>query len=147
MRSLRRFFVVPVGLLAIGLVSSPARANDGLAGKFTLRHATQWNNTVLPAGDYNFKLTRIQGQNAELLAVQGANDKVKLFVHGLWSCETCQGASLNLAVRGERYSVSSIDMPGFHANFEVRPPAGARGEELVKTPKPSEQVAIQVDRN
>ena len=147
LRSLPRIFVVAVGLLAIGLGSSSARANDDLAGKFTLHHPAQWNNTVLPAGDYTFKLSRIQGQNAELLAVHGADHKVNLFVHGQWGCGTCGRASINLAVRDDRYAVTSMDVAGFHANFEVRPSAGVRGEELVKTPKASEQVAIQVNTN
>jgi hypothetical protein len=145
MRSLRRFLLVPVGLLSIGLVCSSARANDDVAGRFTLHHPAQLNNTVLPAGDYTFMLTRIQGQNAEMLAVRGANQNVKIFVHSQWGCENCPRPSLNLSVQGNRYAVASMDVPGFHASFDVRPPAGAKGEELVKNPKASEQVAVQVD--
>jgi len=147
MRLLSKLFVVAVGLLAIGLGSSSARADEALAGKFTLSHPTQWNQTVLPAGDYTFTLARTQIKNVNLLVVNGAKQKVNLFVYGEWACENCRTASLNLAERGDQFAVTSLEMAGFHVNFKVRQPTGARGEELAKKPQPSEQVAIHVDSN
>jgi hypothetical protein len=146
-RFLPRFFAVAVGLLAIGLVSFAVRANDALAGKFTLHHPTQLDKTVLPAGEYTFQVSRVPGQNVDLFAVQGANQKVRVLVHGDWACERCQSGSLNLAVQGDRYAVASLEVARFHAKFKVLPPAGAKAEELAQLPKSTEQVAVHVNPN
>lgn len=146
MRSLSKYFIVAVAVLATGLVSSSVRANNVLVGNFTLPHATQWNDTVLPAGDYTFKLSRTQS-NADLLVVQGAKQTVSVFVYGESACETCREASLNLEVRNDHRFVNSLELAGFHVNFKVAKPAGAAGEELVKTPKATEQVAVHVASN
>ena len=147
MRYLSKFSLVAVGFLAIGLMSSSASANnDALGGKFTLPHSTQWDNTMLPAGNYTFMLTRTQTKDMNELTVRGEKQKVTLFVRGEWSCENCQNAKLNLAPRGNQYVVTSMEMAGFHANFKVRQSASSR-EELAKNPQRSEQVAIHVDPN
>jgi hypothetical protein len=145
MRNISRLFVVTASLFIVGLVSPSARANDALAGKFTLPHRTQWNSTVLPAGDYTFTLARTQIKDVNLLTVQGAKQKVKMFVYGEWACQTCQAASLDLAVRDNQFAVASMNMAGFHTNFKLRQPVG--GAELVKSPQSSEQVAVHVDPN
>jgi hypothetical protein len=144
MRYLSKAFVVAVCLLAVGLSSSPASAADVLAGKFTLTHATQWNDTVLPAGDYTFRVARTV-TNADLLTVHGAKQAVNLYIYNESACRTCQTASLNLAVRNDNRVVTSLDLPGFHVNFKVRQSAAEKREELAKTTAPSEQVAVHVD--
>jgi hypothetical protein len=144
MRCLSKAFVVAVCLLAVGLSSSPVPAADVLAGKFTLPHATQWNDTVLPAGDYTFRIARTL-TNADLLMVHGAAQAVNLYIFNESNCRTCQTASLNLAVRNDNRVVTSLDLPGFHVNFKVRQSAAEKREELAKTAAPSEQVAVDVN--
>jgi hypothetical protein len=119
-------------------------AADVLAGKFTLPHATQWNGTVLPAGDYTFRVARTV-TNADLLMVHGVAQVVNLYIYNESSCRTCQTASLNLAVRNDNRVVTSLDLPGFHVNFKVRQSAAEKREELAKATAPSEQVAVHVD--
>ena len=145
-RFLPRFFVV-LSLCAISLGSSSVRANDSIVGKFTLQHPTQWNNKVLPAGEYSFRLTRVQGQNAQLLTIRMGDQKINFTLHGQRGCENCQQPTLNVIVQGQRYVVSSIDVPDLHADFDVHPQPGAREEELAKAPRSSEQVAVQFDQN
>lgn len=147
MRYLSRCFVIAVGLLAIGLASSAVRADEALAGKFTLTHSVQWDNTVLPAGDYTFSLSRTQSKNLNLLDVHGAKRKVSLFVRGEWSCETCQHAAIYLSLQGDHYAVTSLDMAGFHANIKVRQLTGVQGQELAKAPATTEQIAVHVNPN
>jgi hypothetical protein len=144
MRCLSKAFVVAVCLLAVGLSSSPVPAADVLAGKFTLPHATQWNDTVLPAGDYTFRIARTL-TNADLLMVHGAAQAVNLYIFNESNCRTCQTALLNLAVRNDNRVVTSLDLPGFHVNFKVRQSAAEKREELAKTAAPSEQVAVHVN--
>jgi hypothetical protein len=137
-------FVVAVGLLAIGLLSSSVLANDVLVGKFTLPHPTQWNKNVLPAGDYTFRVLRTQ-TNANQLLVRDANQQVvNLFIYSQSACESCRTASLNLAVRNDDRVVTSLDLPGFHVDFNAHESAAQRKEQLAKTPLPSEQVAVHV---
>jgi hypothetical protein len=142
-----KVFVVAVGLLAIGLLSSSVRANDVLVGKFTLPHPTQWNNNVLPAGDYTFRVARTQ-TNANQLLVRDANQQVvNLFIYSQSACESCRSASLNLVVRNDDRVVTSLDLPGFHVNFKAHESAAERKEQLAKTPSISEQVAVHVGSN
>lgn len=145
MRFLSKVFVVAVGLLAIGSISSSARANNVLVGNFTLAHPTLWNNTVLPAGNYTFKMARTQ-TNSNMLTVRGAKQSMILYVNSESACETCRSASLNLAVRGNNRIVTSMDLTGFHVNFKVRRSESEK-EELSKMPASTEQVAVHVDSN
>src|SRR5258708_9298181 len=144
MRYLSKAFAVAVCLLAIGLSSSPAPAADVMTGKFTLPHATRWNDTILPAGEYTFRVARTM-TNADVLKVRGANRTMDLYIFNESTCEKCSHASLNLAVKNDSRVVTSLELPGFHVNFKAR----QSGEEMAKNPSPSssEQVAVDVNRN
>jgi hypothetical protein len=142
MRSLSKAFVVAAGLLAIGLFSPAVPAADVLAGKFTLPHATRWNDTILPAGDYTFRVARTM-TNADVLKVRGANRVIDLYMFNESVCEKCRKASLNLAVQNDNRVVTSLELPGFHVNFKVR----QSEEAFAKNPSSSEQVAVQVSSN
>ena len=143
MRYLSKAFVIAVGLLAIVLLSSSIRANDVLVGKFTLPHPTQWNNTTLPAGDYTFSVARGQA-DTKVLSVHGAKQALTMLIFAQSACETCRNGALKVAVQDDNRVVTSLDLPGYHLNFKVRQSAAERGEELAKTPMPSEQVAVRV---
>ena len=142
MRSLSKAFVVAAGLLTIGLFSPAVPAADVLAGKFTLPHATRWNDTILPAGDYTFRVARTM-TNADVLKVRGANRVMDLYIFNESTCEKCRHASLNLAVKNDSRVVTSLELPGFHVNFKVR----QSEEAFAKNPSPSEQVAVHVNSN
>jgi hypothetical protein len=144
MRYLSKAFVVVIGLLAIGALSSSVRADGSLVGKFTLHHPAKWNNTVLPAGDYTLFRTE---RNADLLFVRGAKQTLYVPIFGKSDCKTCQSGSLSLAVQGDNRFVTSLEMAGFHVGFKVRQSPAERGEELGKVLAASEQVAIHVDPN
>ncbi len=146
MRYLSKTFVLVVGLLAIGVLSSSVRANNVLIGTFTLPHPTQWRNTVLPAGDYTFKLARGQA-DTKVLSVRGAKQTLDILIFDQSACETCRSSALKVAVQGENRVVTSLDLPGFHVNFKVHESAAERGERSAKAPAPSEQVAVHVGSN
>jgi hypothetical protein len=154
MRYQSKVFVVTVGLLLIGALSSSARANempkmvgnDKVIGAFTLAHPTQWNNTMLPAGDYTFSVTRgLEGTN--VLSVQGAKQAFTIVFSSQSACETCKKTALNVAVQADNRVVTSLDLPGFHLNFNNRQSASERKEELVRTPEAFPQVAAHVATN
>jgi hypothetical protein len=143
MRYVSKAFVVAIGLLAIGALSSSVRADNSLIGKFTLHHPAKWNNTVLPAGDYTLFRTE---RNADLLFVRGAKQTLYVPIFAKSDCKTCRSGSLSLAVQGDNRFVTSLDMAGFHVDFQARQSPAEDGE-LSKVATPSEQVAIHVDPN
>ena len=145
MRNLPKVFVFVFGLFALALSGLSVRANNVLVGSFTLPHATQWNNTVLPAGEYKFKVARTQ-TNADVLVVHGAKQSLSLYIYRESACETCRSSSLNLEVRGNNRAVSSLELSGFHVKFKAQPSASEK-EEMSKIPASNEQVAVQVDSN
>jgi hypothetical protein len=133
-----------VGFFAVSLLSSSVRANDVLVGKFTLAHSTQWNKTVLPAGDYTFTLARTM-TDRDMLVVRGAKQALIVMINSQSACGTCQNNSLKVAVQGDNHFVTSLDLTGFHVDFKARKSAAADREILAKTPVQSEQIAVQVN--
>jgi hypothetical protein len=146
MRYLSKVFVVAIGLLAIGVLSSSVLANNVLVGTFTLPHSTQWKNTVLPAGEYRFKLARTQ-TDTNLLSVRGEKKALDIMVFAQSACETCRNGALQVAVQGDNRVVTSLELPGFHLDFKGRQSAAKTEELLGKAPAPSEQIAVHVDPN
>jgi hypothetical protein len=145
MRSLPKVLVVMFGLFVLVLSGVAVRANNLREGSFTLPHPTQWNNTVLPAGDYTFEVARTL-TNAKLLVVHGAKQSLNVFIYGESACVTCRNSSLNLEVHGNNRMVSSLELSGFHVDFKVKKSA-REIEEMSKLPASNEQVAVQTDSN
>jgi hypothetical protein len=145
MRRLSKMFVIAVGLLAVIVLSSSLYANDVL-GTFTLSHPTQWNNTMLAPGDYTLRVTRTQS-NADLLMIRGEKQTFNWFIYPEPACSTCQHDSLSLEVRGEDRVVTSLELMGFHADFDSHESAKEREKQLGKTRAHSEQVAVKVNSN
>jgi hypothetical protein len=145
MRFLSKVFVVAVGLLAIGLVSSSVHARTLLVGTFTLSHPTQLKNAMLPAGDYTFRLAGTQ-TDTNLLMIRGATKTINIIVPAQSACETCRSGALKVAVQGDNRAVTALDLPGFHMDFKVRQSTAER-EQLSKVPASMDQVAVHVNAN
>jgi hypothetical protein len=146
MRYLSKVLVGAVGLLAIGGISSSVRANDMLVGTFKLHHATQWNKTMLPAGNYKFKMIRTQ-TDANMLMVTGEKQSMAIYVFANAVCQTCRNAALALAVQGDNRVVTSLDLPGFHVEFNTSGSMVDVKTQLSSAPVSSEQIDIRVNRN
>jgi hypothetical protein len=146
MRFLSKTLVVAVGLFAIGVSSSSLSAKTLLAGSFTLQHPTQWKNTVLPAGNYTFRLAGTQ-TDTNVLSVRGGNKDLEIMVFAQSACERCQSGALKLAVQGDNRVVTSLDLPGFHMDFKASRSAAQKEEQSHKATAPTEQVAVHVDSN
>lgn len=146
MRNLSKALIVAIGLLAIGVSSSSVNAKTLMAGTFTLTHPTEWKNTMLPAGNYTFRLARTQ-TDTNVLSVRGANQTLDMFVFAQSACETCRNGALKVTVQGDSRVVSSLDLPGFHVNFKSRQSAAETEKQLAKAHASSEQVAVHVDSN
>lgn len=118
MRTLSKALVVAVGLLAIGVLSSSVFANSLMVGTFKLSHATQWNGTLLPAGEYQFKLTRTQ-TDVSMLTISGEKQTLNVMVFAQSACETCKTEALKMMVQGDNRIVTAMDLPGYHLEFKA----------------------------
>jgi hypothetical protein len=146
MRSLSKAILVAAGLFVIGAASSQANPKTFLAGTFTLAHPTRWKNTVLPAGNYSFKMARTE-TDANVLSVRGTVTTLDVLVFAQSACATCEDADLKIAVKGENRVVTALDLPGYHVEFNSRRTPAEKELQLGKKAVPSEQVAVHVDSN
>lgn len=147
MRTLCKTLAISAVLLAAGVFSVSTRANTLLAGSFTLNHATQWKNTVLPAGDYTFKLART-ASDTSVLEVKGGKKTLDILVFAQYACASCNSGELNVAVEGDSRVVTALELPGLHMNFQPGRLSSTEQRQLAKSPAPSsEKVAINVNPN
>jgi len=146
MRNLSKIFVIAVGLLAIGGTSSSVFANSEMVGSFTLNSPTQWKNTVLPAGEYRITLARTE-TDTNLLKVRSQKKAIDILVFAQSACETCRNSALKLAVAGNKRVVTSMELPGFHMDFNGNRSADENEEMSRQAPVTTEQVAVQVHSN
>jgi hypothetical protein len=143
MRTLSRALVFAVGLLIVGIFSSSVFANNLLVGTFTLSHPTQWNGTMLAAGEYQFKMTRTQ-TDANMLMITGGKQTLSVLVFAQNACDSCKTEALRTMVRGDSRIVTSLDLPGYHIDFKV-PRMEAVKETAGDTSAWVEQVAVHVN--
>jgi hypothetical protein len=143
MRTLSKALVVAVGLLSIGVLGSSVFANTLLVGTFKLTHSTQWNGTVLPAGEYQFKLTRTQ-TDVNMLVISGEKQTLNVMVFAQSACDSCKTEALRMTVQGDNRIVTSLDLPGYHLDFKA-PRTESAGKE--DTSAWIEQVAVHVNPN
>jgi hypothetical protein len=146
MRNLSKVFVIAVGLLAIGVTSSSVFANSEMVGSFTLNAPAQWKNTTLPAGEYRITMARTD-TDTNLLKVRGQKRALDILVFAQSACENCRKSALQLAVVGNNRVVTSMDLPGFHMNFNGNRSAAQKEQMSRKAPATTEQVAVQLRSN
>jgi len=143
MRTIYRALLIAVGLLSVGVLSLSVYANSLMLGTFTLSHPAQWNGATLPAGKYQFKMTRTQ-TDANMLVITGEKQTLSVLVFSQNTCDSCKSEALRMAVQGDRRTVTSLDLPGYHFDFKV-----PRMEAVKETASDSspwvEQVAVQVN--
>jgi hypothetical protein len=144
-RDKSKLFVIAVALMAVTALSSSVYANDVFVGSFTLPYPAEWNHTVLPAGDYTFRMVTTE-TTTKVLLVSGAKQTLDLFVSPVWMCKDCSSASLNLMKHGESHVVTAFNLPGFHVKFEA-PRAPREGDKQFAKVQSSEQVAVHVNTN
>lgn len=146
MRFVSKGLMLAVGLIAVGVLSSGVRADDMVAGTFKLPHATAWKGTMLPAGNYAFKLSRTQS-DVNILSVQGSKKSLDVLVFTQAACQTCRKSELTLAVNGDNRVVSSIELPGYHMDFTKSWTKAEREQQARKSMSSPEQVAVQNNSN
>ena len=126
-----------IGLLGACAFVTPASAQNGVAGRFTLSHEIRWQNATLPAGDYTFKAESrhspmiVTGPNGSMFELASVVDN------------KADGANvLKLERRGGSFYVSELDLPELGMQFRYKVPSIApKGKELARGPA-TEQVLV-----
>jgi hypothetical protein len=143
MRIVHKSLALAIGLLSVGILSSSVLANPLPVGTFTLSHSTQLNGTMLPAGEYHFKLSRTQ-TDTNMLVINGEKQTITVLVFAQSACDSCKTEALKMTVLGNTRIVTSLDLPGYHLEFKMPRTEGAKEA----TSDPSawvEQVSVHVD--
>ena len=148
MRFFAKASLLAAGLFAVGALSSNVSANNAMYGTFTLSQPTQWKNNMLPAGNYTIHMARSDSDNS-VLRVRGPRNapSFNIMVTAQAACESCKSGALKLAVQGNTRAVTSMDLLGYHMDFQVGQPMGDPREMSKKAPAATEQVAVHMDQN
>jgi len=142
MRKITKALVLAAALLAAGISCSSISANSLPVGAFTLRHATQLNGTTLPAGEYQFKMTRTQ-TDANMLVITGQKQTINVLVPSQAACDSCKNEALKMKVQGDTRIITAMDLPGYHVDFKTPRAEGAQ-EAANDASAWVEQVAVHV---
>jgi hypothetical protein len=115
MKSIRRFsFAVVLTLSALGQFAALAHAQSPVQGRFNLPYEVNWENTVVPAGDYEFYLRPAGG--SELLTLEKVGGSSFGFLALARAPEPVSSGDVNKLVfvikDGKRF-VSSMQLPEF----------------------------------
>ncbi len=115
MKSIRRFwFAAVVTLSALGQFAGLAHAQTAVQGKFDLPYEVNWENTVVPAGNYEFYL-RSAG-TPELLTIQkigGSSFGILVLARAPEPVGSGDLNKLIFVVRDGKRFVSSMQLPEF----------------------------------
>jgi hypothetical protein len=115
MKSIRRFsFAVVLALSLLGQFAGLAHAQSPVQGRFNLPYEVNWENTAVPAGDYEFYL-RSAG-TSELLTIQKVGGSSFGFLALARAPEPVRSGDLNklvFVVRDGKRFVSSMQLPEF----------------------------------
>ncbi len=128
MKSIRRFsFAVVLTLSALGQFAALAHAQSPVQGRFNLPYEVNWENTVVPAGDYEFYLRPAGG--SELLTLEKVGGSSFGFLALARAPEPVSSGDLNklvFVVKRRKavcqfHAIAGVwDGPGFHRTREAR---------------------------
>jgi hypothetical protein len=126
MKSIRQFaYAAVLTLSVLNFAPSLASAQDE-GGSFTLAHNVQWQNVVVPAGDYRFTLqpkgplemltlTKITGRPASFMLIAKVSEAAP---------NSKTGRLVILSTFGDPY-VSAMDLPQFEVTLQFAAPANS----------------------
>jgi hypothetical protein len=125
MKTICRFwFAAVLTLGALGQWAALAYAQDSVHGKFSLPYTVNWENTLVPAGEYQYYLRPAGG--SDLLTIEKIGGNISSgFLVQVYPPETGDSADVNRLVfgmkEGQRY-VRSMRLPEFGLTMEFTLP-------------------------
>jgi hypothetical protein len=133
MKSIRKFaYAAVLTLTALNLAPSLASAQDE-GGRFTLPHEVNWQNAVVPAGDYRFSLQPMGP--SEMLTLTRTSGKPASFMLYAKDVDVDTGSEtarlvIQKSKSGTSY-VSAMDLPQFEVTLHFAAPANS-GKEVAE---------------
>ncbi len=135
MKTIHKYFcAVVLAVSALAVAPSPALA-QGARGSFTLAHTVHWQNAIVPAGTYRFKLAP-KGP-AEMLTLSGISDPAANFMILVLGTEDSKPWGVNkleLVTRPSGSFVSVMELPEYGVTLRFPVPAETREVALAATP-------------
>jgi hypothetical protein len=132
MKSIRNYvYAAALAVSALNFTPSLASAQDA-AGSFTLTHEVHWQNAIVPAGKYRFKLeTTGPMELLTLRKIDGDQASFMLLTEDLGAPKPTDESRLLLVSRSGRDFVSAMQLPEFGVTLHFAVPAETR--EMAKT--------------
>lgn len=134
MKSIRNFaYAAVLTLSALNFAPSLASAQDA-AGTFTLNHEVHWQNAVVPAGTYHFKIEG--GGSSETLTLRkmsGDGAGFMLLIADEDASQPSEVSQLVLVSRPGGSFVSAMQLPEFGLTLHFTVPAATREVASVAT--------------
>ncbi|MGO8796584.1 MAG: hypothetical protein ACLQLC_17315 [Candidatus Sulfotelmatobacter sp.] len=131
MKSIRKYvYLAALTVSALSLVPSQASAQEA-AGTFTLTEEVHWQNAIVPAGKYWFKIAA--SGPLEVLTLRKTNGDAAgfmLLVEDLDASQPKDGSQLVVVSRSNGNYVSAMKLPEFGMTLHFAVPAETR--ELAK---------------
>jgi hypothetical protein len=127
-----------LGFATIGFWAAPASAQNGRTmaqGHFTLPYEVHWKSTVLPAGDYTFRLQSTSSWTT--LGLQGPNGGTWITALAVDTEASRESSKLKIEHRDGIDNVQDLYVAevGLHVRFEE--PKPSKGERLLAKRQPS----------
>jgi hypothetical protein len=130
--------IAALGSATIGFWAAPASAQNGRTmaqGHFTLPYEVHWKSTVLPAGDYTF---RLQGTSSwTIVGLQGPNGETRIMALAIDTEASKESSKLKIDHRDGIDYVQDLYVAeaGLHVRYEE--PKPSKSERLLAKRQPS----------
>jgi hypothetical protein len=138
MKSLRNYvYAAALAVTALNFAPSLASAQD-VRGNFTLSHDVRWQNAVVPAGTYRFKIEADgPAEMLTLTKVSGHGAGFMFLVNDTEDSKPSDTSQLILVKRSEASFVSAMELPEFGVTLHFTVPSDVREVALAATPAAS----------
>ena len=125
MNSIRKFaYAAVLTLSALNFAPGLASAQDA-AGTFTLSHEVHWQNTIVPAGKYRFKIeSNGPADRLTLQRLSGSGGGFVMLVAGTEDSKPSDLSRLVVVSRSSESFVSAMQLPQFGMTLHFTVPAG-----------------------
>jgi hypothetical protein len=126
MKSIRQFaYAAVLTLSALNFAPSLASAQDE-GGHFTLPHEVNWQNVVVPAGDYRFTLQPMgPSEMLTIIKTTGKPASFMLFANNIEDNTGSETSRLVIQSKFGKSYVSAMDLPQFEVTLYFAAPANS----------------------
>ncbi|HUA15027.1 MAG TPA: hypothetical protein VMG31_07005 [Verrucomicrobiae bacterium] len=134
MTSIRKFvYAGLLALTALSFVPVPAYSQTTANGQFTLPHDVHWQNAVVPAGEYSFKLNSEGAMGVLTLSkLSGSRTSLIFLVNDTDELKASGISRLVLDSTASGSYVSAMQLPQFGITLHFAVPAATEEKQMAK---------------